>query len=333
MDKLNICVFFSKLDDNIKSLESASFILNALNSDKYTTIPVFINEKGQWFLYDGSIGSILDIDIERVGTKTILSPDTDHKGLLRLVLDRKKIIPIDLAISVVFNKMQEVAIRSTLEIAQIPFIGSDAFSYSTINDYYLKSLVAKDNDINMIKTLGYNCTLEPSDIYANIKENFSKKVVIKSSENAFYHNTYTAKKKSDIIDSLQKSFLCTKNIVVHEENNYDKVSIVFINKNNSVDLFPPVLVQNDAYKQIDLKEDILEKVQSVCIKLIDLFSVKDVCVITLLIDNKSGEVYFYDIDTNLLMTKDDIIVNVLAQNDVSVKEFLDTLLEWSIINE
>lgn len=335
MDKLNICVFFSNKD--IKSIESASTILNALNSEKYTTIPIYISDDGKWYLYDGSIGSILDIDIERVGTKTVLSPDTEHKGLIRIVLDKKRIIPIDMAISVLFSIKQEMAVRSMLEIAEIPFIGLDAFSYGKCTDFYIKDLIVKDNKINTFEALGFNKTIPANDIYKEVKSTIGFPVTIKSPNNIFSENVYYANKKDDFLESVETLFNENENIVVQKTSKDNLISILFINDIDKVDLYTPVktIINSDGkitYENIDLQDDILQKVQNMCINLIKIFEITDICVISFYVDTKLKEVYFNDINTNIVITKNDVIKNILDINEVQVKEFLENII-YNIIEQ
>lgn len=330
MYKLNICVFFS--NKNIKSIESASTILNALNSEKYTTIPIYISDDGKWYLYDGSIGSILDIDIERVGTKTVLSPDTEHKGLIRIVLDKKRIIPIDIAISMLFDINQEMAVRSMLSISEIPFIGLDAFSYGKCTDFYVKDLIVKDNKINTFTALGFNKTIPSSDIYKEVKSTIGFPVIIKSSNNIFAEDVYYANKKDDFLESVENLFDENENIVVQKTCKDNLISILFINDVDKVDLYQPVktIINSDGkvnYENIDLQDDILEKVQNMCLTLIKVFEITDICVISFYIDQKSKEIYFNDINTNIVITKNDVIKNILDINEVQIKEFLENIID------
>lgn len=334
MNKLNVCVFFSKKNGNNKSIDSASVILNALNSEKYTTIPIFINESGNWFLYDGSIGSILDIDIERVGTKAILSPDTSHKGLIRIVSDKNRVIPIDIGLSLLFSFEEEMLVRSILLSAKIPFVGLSAFDYANSTDFFIKKLIADNAGIKMIESIGYNESVPFEEIYEEVKLKMDFPVLMKSSNNIFNDEVYClTEEKEEFLDYLEKSFENSKNIVVQKSTNFELITILFFNKKDKLQLFTPLkqtrVNGKIKYTKTEIKNGILEKLKNICIKLVEIFSIREMCAISLYIDYENMDIYFEDINTNLLFAKNDVLSCSLENDNVSVKEFLETLINWS----
>ncbi len=199
MDKVNICVFFNKKADN-KSINSAFNILTALNSDKYNRIPIYIDDDGKWFLYDGPIYDILDNNIEKLGVSTVLSPCSSHNGLIRIVKDKNRIIPIDMAISVLFDLDKEIMIRGMLENSNIKFIGQKAVDFIKTNDNEIKYLLANKNNINTLNYLIFNKE-EKENIFEIVKKEMKFPVLVCKNNN-FENIEYECNKKSELITAI-----------------------------------------------------------------------------------------------------------------------------------
>ncbi len=136
MNKLNLLIIFGGASsEHDVSKMSAVNILNKISTEKYNVMPVYITKSGKWYLYDGRLNNIGDIDIERVGTRVILSPDQGHKGLLRLVGDKVKVLPVDVAIPVLHGKNgEDGTIQGLFELANIPYVGCGVMASSIAMD-------------------------------------------------------------------------------------------------------------------------------------------------------------------------------------------------------
>lgn len=56
----------------------------------------------------------------------ILSPDASHKGLIKIVGTKAKIIPVDVVIPVLHGKWgEDGTVQGLLELAQIPYVGAE----------------------------------------------------------------------------------------------------------------------------------------------------------------------------------------------------------------
>ena len=85
---------------------------------------------------------------EKFGTPAILSPDASQKGLLKLVGDKAKLIPIDLAFPVLHGKYgEDGTIQGLFELAQIPYVGNGVLSSSVSMDKAFTKIIAKNAKI------------------------------------------------------------------------------------------------------------------------------------------------------------------------------------------
>mgnify|MGYP000093659379 CR=1 FL=1 len=96
MSKQVVAVLFGgQSSEHDVSKVSAATIISNINTEKYSVIPVYITKEGKWLLYDGPLDSIGNNDWQKFASTCILSPDTEHHGLLRIVGDKVKNIPVD----------------------------------------------------------------------------------------------------------------------------------------------------------------------------------------------------------------------------------------------
>ena len=191
VNKLTVAVIFGgQSSEHEVSRVSASSIISNLDSEKYYVIPVGITKSGKWMIYNGPIENIKNGEWEKFGTPAILSPDASQKGLLKLVGDKAKLIPIDLAFPVLHGKYgEDGTIQGLFELAQIPYVGNGVLSSSVSMDKAFTKIIAKNakitqakyvevhsEDFNKIKSiatkiekkLGYPCFVKPANAGSSV---------------------------------------------------------------------------------------------------------------------------------------------------------------------
>ena len=191
VNKLTVAVIFGgQSSEHEVSRVSASSIISNLDSEKYYVIPVGITKSGKLMIYNGPIENIKNGEWEKFGTPAILSPDASQKGLLKLVGDKAKLIPIDLAFPVLHGKYgEDGTIQGLFELAQIPYVGNGVLSSSVSMDKAFTKIIAKNakitqakyvevhsEDFNKIKSiatkiekkLGYPCFVKPANAGSSV---------------------------------------------------------------------------------------------------------------------------------------------------------------------
>ena len=191
VNKLTVAVIFGgQSSEHEVSRVSASSIISNLDSEKYYVIPVGITKSGKWMIYNGPIENIKNGEWEKFGTPAILSPDASQKGLFKLVGDKAKLIPIDLAFPVLHGKYgEDGTIQGLFELAQIPYVGNGVLSSSVSMDKAFTKIIAKNakitqakyvevhsEDFNKIKSiatkiekkLGYPCFVKPANAGSSV---------------------------------------------------------------------------------------------------------------------------------------------------------------------
>ena len=143
MTSKNILVLFGGASPEHEiSIESAASIISTLH--RHTVIPVYITREGKWLLYDGKLDNIRGIDWEKFGTPAILSPDRVNQGLMRIVGDKVKIIPVDVVFPVLHGPNgEDGTIQGLCELAGIPYVGCGVVASSVGMDKAMNKIVAR----------------------------------------------------------------------------------------------------------------------------------------------------------------------------------------------
>jgi D-alanine-D-alanine ligase len=143
----NICVLFGGVSSEHEiSVASAQGVIGAIRG--HCVIPVYITKQGKWLMYDGKLDNIEGIDWEKFGTPAMLSPDRVNRGLLRMVGDKVKIIPIDIVFPVLHGKNgEDGTVQGLCELAGIPYVGCGVLSSAVCMDKTFTKLIARQHKI------------------------------------------------------------------------------------------------------------------------------------------------------------------------------------------
>ncbi|NLP46000.1 MAG: D-alanine--D-alanine ligase [Epulopiscium sp.] len=182
--KTIVVLFGGQSSEHKVSCVSATTIMNYIDADKYCIVPVGITKKGQWLLYNGPLEYILTGEWEKYGTPTILSPDATQKGLIKIMGEKVKIIPIDIVFPVLHGLYgEDGSIQGLLELAQIPYVGCGILSSSVSMDkIYTKIIVDREgiDQAHFVKVLRKELSTMDS-VVERIEKNISYPCFIKPS--------------------------------------------------------------------------------------------------------------------------------------------------------
>jgi D-alanine-D-alanine ligase len=151
----NICVLFGGVSsEHDVSIASAQGVVGAIRG--HNVVPVYITKQGKWLMYDGKLDNIEGIDWEKFGTPAILSPDRVNRGLLRMVGDKVKIIPIDVVFPILHGlNGEDGTVQGLCELAGIPYAGSGVLASAVCMDKSFAKLIARQHKIPQGEYLVY----------------------------------------------------------------------------------------------------------------------------------------------------------------------------------
>ena len=143
MSQKNILLLFGGASpEHAISMASAASVVSALNG--HMVIPVYITREGKWLMYDGKPDNLQGINWEKFGTPAILSPDRVNRGLLRIVGDKVKAIPIDVVLPILHGPNgEDGTVQGLCELAGIPYVGCGVLASAVAMDKAMTKLVAQ----------------------------------------------------------------------------------------------------------------------------------------------------------------------------------------------
>ncbi len=218
MAKKVVAVLFGGMSSEHEiSKISASTIISNLSREKYSILPIYITKDGQWKLYDGPIENICNTEWESYSTNVIISPDVAHKGLIRIVGDKIKFMPIDVVIPVLHGKWgEDGTVQGLLELAKIPYVGCNVLSSAVSMDKAFTKIIANSIGILQAKyEILYKYEIENIN-YKKLEKSIGYPCFVKPANAGSSKGVSKASNKDELIDAINQAFLHDVKIVIEE---------------------------------------------------------------------------------------------------------------------
>ena len=139
MEKEKIAVIFGGNSTEYEvSLQSASAVLEAIDSDKYDVVPIGITRNGDWYHYKGQYKNIADNtwagDRDNLYPVTV-SASRSQKGFLELAGGKYTALHVDLVFPILHGKNgEDGTLQGIFELSGIPLIGCNTLSSALCMD-------------------------------------------------------------------------------------------------------------------------------------------------------------------------------------------------------
>lgn len=151
MKKLNVCILFGGVSpEHEVSLRSAESVLKNLDAEKYNILPVGITKDGRWILFGDSDYTQLPSgawETNPANKIAAISP-VCGQGLLCFAENRVETVILDVVFPVLHGENgEDGAMQGLLEIAGIPYVGSNVASSAVSMDKTLTKLVADSEQV------------------------------------------------------------------------------------------------------------------------------------------------------------------------------------------
>ena len=143
MSQKNVLLLFGGCSPEHEiSMASANSVVSALNGHR--VIPVYITREGKWLMYDGKLDNLQNLNWGKFGTPAVLSPDRVNRGLLRVVGEKVKTIPIDVVLPILHGPNgEDGTIQGLCELAGIRYVGCGVTASAVAMDKAVAGLIAR----------------------------------------------------------------------------------------------------------------------------------------------------------------------------------------------
>lgn len=221
MEKKKIAVVFGgQSSEHDISKISVTTVIKNIQNDKYDIIPVYISKSGEWFLYKGDTEKIAESDCTKNADKVILSPDTSHKGFIKIENGRAEIIKVDFIFPVLHGKGgEDGTIQGLIELSGIPYAGCGVLASAVSMDKAYTKIIADSIGINQARYLVfYKYLLENNlDKYA---EETEKKIgypcYVKPSKAGSSVGVSKANNRKELVDAFKLAMEHDRTVIVEE---------------------------------------------------------------------------------------------------------------------
>ncbi|NMM49298.1 D-alanine--D-alanine ligase family protein [Marinigracilibium pacificum] len=188
------------------SIRSAKNIFEAASKEKYDLYCIGIDKKGGWFLTEGIISEM------STGEELSLSLEF---GKMIFKTENGKALNFDVAFPALHGTDGEDGnIQGLLEVAGIPYAGSDVMGSSiAMNKYYTKQVLEKQG-IPVCKYLYFDYTHQPD--FDQIEKNLGLPFIVKPINLGSSVGVSKVKSKEDFQKALDEAFKYDNEIIIEE---------------------------------------------------------------------------------------------------------------------
>ncbi|MGL4790501.1 MAG: D-alanine--D-alanine ligase family protein [Anaerotignaceae bacterium] len=345
MNKKTVVVLFGgQSSEHEVSRISASTIISNINQEKYYVLPVGITKEGSWMIYNGPVENIKTGDWEKFGTPAIISPDASQKGLLKIIGDKVKLIPIDVIFPVLHGLYgEDGTVQGLFELAQIPYVGCGVLASAVSMDKVYTKIIAKNAKINQAdyvfvakdeikkksvatkieKKLGYPCFIKPSNAGSSvgITKAHNKEELINGLKVASEHDNKIIVEKFVKGRELECSVLGNHNIATSgigeilpaaEFYDYDAK----YNNADSKTIIPATL-----------SEEIATEIQKAAVKIFKAVDGKGLARVDFFLEDETNRIIFNELNTLPGFTAISMYPKLWEEAGMPIETLIDSLID------
>ena len=350
MNKKTVAVLFGgQSSEHSVSLVSATTIISNMDSEKYFIIPVGITKEGKWLMYNGPVENIKNGDWEKYGTPAVLSPDAGMKGIIKIVGDKAKIIPVDVVFPVLHGAWgEDGTIQGLLELAKIPYVGCGVLASSVSMDKVYTKIICKDAGIPQANyTWVFASDIEKEDTLKRIEKEIGYPLFIKPSNAGSSVGISKATNRDELLKGLKEAARYDRKIVIEEfVNGRELECAVLGNEDIKVTRVGEILSAADAefydfdakYNNPDSKTVIPapipaekeEEIRSLAKKVFKAVDGSGISRIDFFMDRESEKIIFNELNTLPGFTSISMYPMLWEEAGLPKKELIDELIELAL---
>ncbi|MFI3230436.1 MAG: D-alanine--D-alanine ligase family protein [bacterium] len=358
MQKKTIALLFGgQSSEHEISKISASAIISNLSKELYNIVPIYITKNGNWKMADSNSINIININWELVNTTAIISPDTSHKGIIKIADGILSFIKVDVVIPIIHGKGgEDGTIQGLLELAKIPYVGCGLLSSAMCMDKSYTKIVVDSINITQAK---YK-TFQKYQVEEILKSSQSEREVffqksikceiglpcyIKPANAGSSKGITKALDLNQFFDGLKEAILHDNRVVV-EENIIGKEVECGVIGNHDVlaSRIGQVLSVSDFYDfdakynnknsktviPADLDESTAKKIQGYAIKIFKALDGRGLSRVDFFVEESTNKVIFNEINTFPGFTSISMYPMLLSDLGFDLPDLLNKLIDLAI---
>lgn len=317
---VNVAIFYGgKSPEHDISIITGLQTINNLDKSKYNIIPIYIDKGNSWKIVKDA-NNVNSYCMDKLNYINLATGFIDKYIIKQTKFGLKKHIQIDVAINCCHGAEGENgSLSGILKIADIPFACCDTLSSAICMDKIIMKDVFSNNGYNIVpyswfdkkeyvlnqqnvlfkvQEIGFPLIVKPCSTGSSIGISFCKDIIeLKNAiDIAFEFDDYVIVEKA--IENLREfnqavmSYNGTKILSVIEEPQVNNM-LSFDDKYSNSKLSESKRIIN-----VSLSDELVEKINNTTLSCYDTFRCNGIVRIDYLYDNKSGELYINELNTN-----------------------------------
>lgn len=350
MSKKNILVLFGGYSpEHDISKASVTTMFHALSG--HNVIPVYITRAGKWLMYDGKLDNIDGIDWEKFGTPAILSPDRVNRGLLRIVSEKVKTIPVDVVFPVLHGPNgEDGTIQGLCELAGIPYVGCPVAASAVAMDKALMKLVAKGLRVPQAEFLVFGADAIHADIEDALKKiryKIGYPCFVKPAVGGSSIGISKATNKKELTAALKTALKFSSRVIVEKsvKGREVEVGVLGAGISTKVSVVGEVLTAGDYYDfdakyvnpesqtvvPADLPDEVVTEIQNHALEIFRALGGRGLSRVDFFVE-EGGQVIFNEVNTLPGFTPISMYAKMWEASGVPRKELVEQLLAIALEN-
>lgn len=223
MIKKNVLVVFGGASSEHEiSLISARGVISNIPADRFHVILMGVTLDGRSYLYDGPV-NLLEGDKWAESdyiTPAVISPSTEHHGVLKLVGGRAEVVHVDVVFPVLHGKNgEDGTIQGLLDLSGIPYVGCGTAASAVCMDKEIERSMADNAGIPQAKWMSltrHDYDRDPAEILRTAPEKLGYPVFVKPARAGSSVGISKAMNETELRDAVLKAFNEDDKIILEE---------------------------------------------------------------------------------------------------------------------
>ena len=352
MKKISVCILFGGMSpEHEVSLRSAESVLNNIDKEKYSLLPVGITKAGDWILYTGTDYSLLPTGAwERYenNRRAAISP-VRGQGLLSFEGDCVVRERIDVVFPVLHGENgEDGAMQGLLKLAGIPYVGPHVAESAVAMDKTLTKLVADNAGVPQAAWLlirSSELKNRMDAILEQIEERFAYPVFVKPAGTGSSVGVSKAADRTQLEEALTKAGVYDEKILVEEFIHGREVEVAVMGNSSPVasvcgeidsgaefyDYDAKYITDTSvAYIPARIDEEVAEQVREQAVKVYSAIGCKGLSRVDFFVTYEDNRIVFNEINTLPGFTSISMYPKLFAASGIPYGELLDELLKLAM---
>ncbi len=237
MDRKNIAIIFGGCSPEYQvSLNSASSVIEHINSDLYNTILIGITKEGEWLRFFGDVGKIRNNTwFEEKGCNPVaFAQSPSIHGFYEFSEGSSSITFVDVAFPVLHGRNgEDGTVQGMLKLAGIPFVGSGILSSAMCMDKDIAHRIAQSAGVGVPISISAEKTMPLKDIL-RMTETLSYPVFVKPARAGSSFGITRANSRDELEKAIINAFAYDSKIVVEENIDGFEVGCAILGSDNLI---------------------------------------------------------------------------------------------------